>query len=89
MPGVSKCLTRAAGYPAKLNQTINLGTTYANQTVRIRFRIGEDVVVGAPGWDLDNFAFTGLSNAPFTKLVPDLGCVVRQPMSSQVSPNSR
>jgi hypothetical protein len=75
------------GYPAKMNQTINLGTTYANQSVRIRFRIGEDVFVGAPGWDLDNFAFNGLTNAPFTKLVVDPGCVVPPPPSPQLSQN--
>ena len=65
---------RSPGYPAKMNQTINLGTAYANQTVRIRFRIGEDVFVGAPGWDLDNFVFNGLTNAPFTEIFVDPGC---------------
>jgi hypothetical protein len=77
------------GYPAKVKQTINLGTTYANQTIRIRFRIGEDVVVGAAGWDLDNFAFNGLTNAPFTKLEADPGCVVRPMLSSQFLGNSQ
>jgi hypothetical protein len=62
---------RSPEYPAKVNQTISLGTTYANKTVRIRFRIGEDVFVGAPGWDLDNFVFNGLTNAPFTRIVPN------------------
>jgi hypothetical protein len=74
----------SAGYPAKVNQTINLGTTYANQTVRIRFRIGEDEAFGFPGWDLDNFVFNGITNAPFTSIVVDPGCVVRQP-TSQIS----
>jgi hypothetical protein len=78
----------SAGYPAKVNQTINLGTTYANQTVRIRFRIGEDEAFGFPGWDLDNFVFNGLTNAPFTKIVVDPGCAVRRPIS-QISQNSR
>jgi hypothetical protein len=71
------------GYPGKVNQTINLGTAYANQTVRIRFRIGEDFIVGAPGWELDNFMFNGLTNAPFTRLVVDPGCVASPPLSSQ------
>ena len=29
-------------------------TAYAGQTVRIRFRLGTDVAVGRPGWDIDD-----------------------------------
>ena len=48
---------------------LNLGTTYANQTVQIRFRIGADESTGAPGWDIDDIAIGGLTNLPFTSLV--------------------
>ena len=49
--------------------TLNLGTTYANRQVRIRFRIGADESTGAPGWDIDDIAISGLTNTPFASLV--------------------
>jgi len=54
--------------------TANLGTTYANRTVQVRFRMGaDDNGWGEPGWWLDNFSFTGLHNTPFINLVGDPG----------------
>jgi hypothetical protein len=41
--------------------------------VIVRFRIGADESTGAPGWDIDDIAFTGITNTPFTALVPDPG----------------
>lgn len=75
----------SAGYPAFVDQTIDLGAAYANQTVKIRFRIGEDEASGAPGWDIDNLVFTGLTNAPFTKLVADPGCTVSPATGNAIS----
>ena len=63
---------QSAGYPALATVNVNLSTTYANQAVRIRFRIGCDAGVGAGGWLLDNLSFTGLLNTPFTTLVTDI-----------------
>jgi hypothetical protein len=68
----------STGYPNMISQTINLGTTYSGQTVRVRFRIGEDPLAGSSGWDLDNFVFTGLTNTPFTVAVADQVCVRRR-----------
>jgi hypothetical protein len=59
------------GYPSTANVTVNLGTTYAGQTVRVRFRIGTDESVGAPGWEIDNLAFTNLTNQPFMSVLAD------------------
>ena len=66
------------GYLAGLNTvTVNLGTTYAGQSVQIRFRIGTDVSVGAPGWEIDDIAFNNIVNRPFTSVVSDRHqCVV-------------
>jgi hypothetical protein len=50
---------------------VNFGTLLANQTFRIRFRIGTDSGTGGPGWLIDNVAFTGLTNKPFPILVAD------------------
>ena len=73
-------INRSAGWPNFTNAMINLGTAYANQQVRIRFRVGADESTGAPGWDIDNIVITGLTNTPFTSLVPQGGvCTTEHP----------
>lgn len=62
----------SAGYPAMITVNVNLSTTYANQTIRIRFRKASDVGVGAAGWRVDDLVFTGLVNTPFADLTPDV-----------------
>jgi hypothetical protein len=66
-------VVRNVGWPNFVPVTRNLGTTYANQTVQIRFRIGADESTGSPGWDIDNIAVTGITNTPFTALVGETG----------------
>jgi len=46
---------------------------YSNQDVLVRFRVGADDSTGAPGWDVDDIAVTGITNTPFTALVPNAG----------------
>jgi hypothetical protein len=48
---------------------LNLGTALAGKTVLLRFRIGTDEAAPGGGWILDNIAFTGLTNKPFTTVV--------------------
>jgi len=62
---------RNASYPNFQTVTLNLGTTYAGQTVRLRFRIGTDEASGAAGWDLDNLAFSGIDNLPFAQILAE------------------
>ncbi len=57
------------GYPNFATVSVNLGTTYSGQTVRVRFRIGTDPAVGAGGWEIDQIAFAGITNRPFDALV--------------------
>ena len=59
------------GYPVMSTATVNLGTTYANKTVQLRFRIGADQNTGAGGWFVDNLVFSGLTNTPFLDVVAD------------------
>jgi hypothetical protein len=66
-------VNRPANWPNFSPVTINLGTTYANQNVQIRFRIGADESTGAPGWDIDDITFSGITNTPFSALVPESG----------------
>ncbi|MFO0584199.1 MAG: myxosortase-dependent M36 family metallopeptidase [Anaeromyxobacter sp.] len=59
------------GYPAFSPLTLDLGTTYAGKTVKLRLRIGTDELVGAPGWDVDDVVVTGATNTPFPAIQPD------------------
>jgi len=60
-------------WPAFTSVALNPVAGYSNQNVLVRFRIGADSSTGAPGWDIDDIAFTGLTNTPFTALVPNAG----------------
>jgi hypothetical protein len=60
-------------WPAFTAVTLNPVAGYSNQNVLVRFRIGADSSTGAPGWDIDDIAFTGLTNTPFTTMVPNAG----------------
>ncbi len=59
----------SAGYPSLNTVTVSLGTAYQSQTVRVRFRIGTDIAVGAPGWEIDDIAFNNITSTPFPILV--------------------
>lgn len=71
--GRSGWVGTSAGYPAFTFTTLDLGTSYAGQTVLIRFRHGADAGVGAPGWWVDNVAVTGVTAPPFLVLAPESG----------------
>ena len=64
---------RSVRYPAFTAETVDLGTTYSNRAVRLRFRIGGDSGSSsqARGWELDDLQFTGITNTPFDSLVSD------------------
>jgi hypothetical protein len=66
-------VNRMTGWPSFATVNLNLGTAFANQTVMIRFRIGADDSTGSPGWEIDNIVVGGLTNTPFTALVPETG----------------
>jgi hypothetical protein len=61
------------GWPAFSNVTLNPVAGLSGQNVIVRFRIGADESTGAPGWEVDDIVFTGITNTPFTALVPDPG----------------
>ena len=53
------------------NETVSFGTSFVNQDVRLRFRLGSDAAAGAYGWEIDNVSFTGIQNRPFSMLVAE------------------
>ncbi|RLB62919.1 MAG: hypothetical protein DRI90_08010 [Deltaproteobacteria bacterium] len=68
-------------WPAMDAVVLNLGAGFANKTVRIRFRIGTDDYVGAPGWTIDNIALQGINNLPFGALWADTGTCQQAPVA--------
>lgn len=59
------------GYPTLNPATVSLGTTYANKTIQLRFRVGADQNTGDAGWFVDNLVFSGLTNSPFRDVTAD------------------
>ena len=59
------------GYPGYTNTTLDLGNSLANQSFKLRFRIGSDEYQGAGGWDIDDISVTGATNKPFASIVAD------------------
>ncbi|HEX8567381.1 MAG TPA: M36 family metallopeptidase [Pyrinomonadaceae bacterium] len=56
------------------NGTVHTSLTQAiapGSTIQVRFRIGTDNAAGAGGWNVDNVAFTGVVETPFTTLTGD------------------
>jgi len=71
-------VNRMTGWPAFSPVSLNLGTAFANQNVKLRFRIGADESTGAPGWEVTDINVGGLTNTPFAALQPHAGiCVAR------------
>ena len=60
-------------YPGFNTVSIDLGTEYAGQTVRVRFRAGADEATGWGGWTIDRVAFGGITSTPFATLGLDAG----------------
>lgn len=60
-------------YPNFDTASLDLGATYAGQTVMIRFRAGSDSALGAAGWDIASVTIGGIDNTPFTSLVAETG----------------
>ncbi len=68
--GYTGTLSSAAGNPlggrmawcgnsnGYINTVVNLGPNVGGQTIKLRFRLGSDEVVAAPGWRIDTFAIT-------------------------------
>ena len=44
-----------------IDTAVNLGPNVAGQTITLRFRMGTDEAVLAPGWRIDNLVMTGAS----------------------------
>jgi hypothetical protein len=75
----------SAGYPAFVTVTASFGKAYAGKTVKLRFRAGSDANGGAAGLEVDDLAFTGITNTPFTSRVLDATTCVASPTGMDAS----
>ena len=60
----------------------------AGSTVRIRFRFASDAFAlggAAPGWTIDNIAFTGVVETPFTSVVEDTTSCAKVPSEADLA----
>ena len=62
----------SAGYPAMITTVVDLGTNYAGQTVRIRFRKGTDYGTGLAGWSIGTLTIEDNQGQVFRRLVNDV-----------------
>jgi large repetitive protein len=75
-------ITQTGSGHGSITQAIAPGST-----VRFRFRFGSDNAAGAPGWNVDNIAFTGVVETPFATVVGDPGCSAATSTSLTTSAN--
>jgi len=61
------------GWPALSSVTVSLGSSFAGKTVLVRFRRGGLFTTGSNLWEIDDVAFTGITNKPFPVVVADRG----------------
>jgi hypothetical protein len=66
--------------------TVDFGTALAGKKVLVRFREVSDPFTGIFGWVVDNLAFTGASNKPFSSTVADAGDAQKLPVAVAAGP---
>ena len=62
---------QSLAWPAMATTTVNLGTAYAGQIVRLAWVIHTDPSFATEGWEVDDIVITGITNAPFPRVVAD------------------
>jgi hypothetical protein len=79
---------RSTTYPSFVPVTVNLGTQFAGQDVRIRFRVGTDTLGFGTGIEIRNIAVSGITNTPFNAVIPHRGvCPTGITISSNNNPS--
>lgn len=70
--------------PASLDLS---GLGLAGKSVRVRFRVGSDFLVGANGWLVDNIDVQGVTNLPFTDFGDDAQACAVPPIQADAGPD--
>ncbi|QIL80313.1 hypothetical protein G7047_10660 [Diaphorobacter sp. HDW4A] len=79
----------SANWPAMQSVTVDLGSAYSGQTVRLAWVIQTDQYVGTEGWEVDDIVITGITNTPFPKVVTDAQTCAGSPALSIISGDSQ
>ncbi|HWY25579.1 MAG TPA: M36 family metallopeptidase, partial [Nevskia sp.] len=61
---------------------VDFGTKQAGKKLLVRFRETSDEATGIFGWVVDNIAFTGVTNKPFSSTVADAGLAAKTPTAN-------
>ena len=69
--GEAAYVGQSLAWPAMATTTVNLGTAYAGQIVRLAWVIHTDPSFATEGWEVDDIVITGITNAPFPRVVAD------------------
>lgn len=69
--GVAAFVGDSASWPALESVTVNLGAAYAGKAVKIRFLGSYDQAGTSNGWEIDDIAFSNITNKPFDTVVAD------------------
>ena len=69
--GEAAYVGQSPAWPAMATTTVNLGTAYAGQIVRLAWVIHTDPSFATEGWEVDDIVITGITNAPFPRVVTD------------------
>jgi large repetitive protein len=78
---------KSVNYPTFNTETVDLGTRFANQAIRLRFRIGADDAAAAKGWEIDDILINGINNKPFTSVTSDPNTCTNGAPVATIGPN--
>lgn len=87
LAGQKAYVSKSAGYPNFVTETVSLGTTYAGKTIKFRFRIGADDAAAAKGWEIDDIQVDGITNTPFTSVTSDPNSCMNHAPVATIGPN--
>ena len=68
-------------WPATDTVAIDLGESFAGETVQFRFRVGTDQAASDFGWEIHNTVFDGIENTPFPSIVDDTAACMAPPIA--------
>ncbi len=61
----------SSNHPNPIQESIDFGMQFQGKNVQIRFVVSNDPLATLTGWFVDNIEFTGITNFPFTGLIPE------------------
>jgi hypothetical protein len=76
------------GFVQSSNGTVHTALTQIvapGSKVQVRFRAASDGGVGAAGWTVDNIAYTGVVETPFTQVLKDVDVCTKAPIAADLA----